>query len=71
MEDNIFYLMLLSAVWLILLGVPYNFFMSANRRISGPYAFLSLIGILIQIPVCGIDYDNISTNLLLWSKLQK
>lgn len=55
MDDNIYYLMIFSTVWLIILGIPYNFFMSANKRVTGPYQFLTTIGILIQIPVCGIN----------------
>ncbi|CAK90033.1 unnamed protein product (macronuclear) [Paramecium tetraurelia] len=53
LEDNIYYLMIFSTVWLIVLGIPYNFFMSANKRVAGPYQFLATIGILAQIPVCG------------------
>ncbi|CAD8109583.1 unnamed protein product [Paramecium sonneborni] len=56
MEDNIYYLMIFSTVWLIILGIPYNFFMSANKRVSGPFQFLTTIGILIQIPVCVLIY---------------
>ncbi|CAD8193574.1 unnamed protein product [Paramecium pentaurelia] len=64
LEDNIYYLMIFSTVWLIILGIPYNFFMSANKRVAGPYQFLTTIGILIQIPVCvliylqGLNYKN-------------
>ncbi|CAD8169180.1 unnamed protein product [Paramecium octaurelia] len=56
LEDNIYYLMLFSTVWLIVLGIPYNFFMSANKRVAGPYQFLTTIGILAQIPVCVLIY---------------
>ncbi|CAD8183958.1 unnamed protein product [Paramecium pentaurelia] len=56
LEDNIYYLMIFSTVWLIVLGIPYNFFMSANKRVTGPYKFLITIGILIQISICVLIY---------------
>lgn len=42
-----FYLLILSVVWLTILGIPYNFIISINKKIIGPYTFLVIVGVLI------------------------
>ncbi|KAM3128475.1 hypothetical protein pb186bvf_019407 [Paramecium bursaria] len=57
LDDNIYYL-IWGASLILILGIPYNFFMSLNKIIKGPYLFIVSLSAIIQTPTLYLIYDH-------------
>lgn len=59
LPENIYFLFWLSFLVTIILGIPYNFFITViekRAKIKQPFLFLVIISILIQLPLIYLIY---------------